>query len=251
MKTAERAHTPAKLWERIKLSKQYSRALEQIDERLIYWPGFLKHKCKQRLTRLTQVMLRERRYVMREEERHYATKSNKVKRREKVRERKALVAAKLEKAIEKELLDRLKSGAYGDAPLNVDEKIFQKVMNTVEEEEGEKEQEKEEEEEDEEEYEEEDEEDYSDVGEVEFVEDDEDDMVEMEELERWLADSDEDKHQPSDSDSSESEESDSEDNSGSEDEGGKGKTKRKQPEGPKKRPRVEIEYEQERERVRA
>lgn len=34
MKTAERAHTPAKMWQRIRLKKNYAEALTQIDEHL-------------------------------------------------------------------------------------------------------------------------------------------------------------------------------------------------------------------------
>lgn len=226
MKTAERAHMPLKLWERVRLLKNYNTALEQIDENLQYWQKFLILKCKQRLTRLTQVAITERRLAMREEERHYVGVKHKVKRREENRERKALAAAKIEKAIEKELLDRLKSGAYGDKPLNVDENVWKKVLGKVD---GVEEEEEEEFEDDSDvELESGDE---LDVGQVEYVEDDaEDEFVDLEDLEKWLDDLSASESESDDDDDDESKKRSAEDD-------GKAKKKR--------RPRVEIEYEEE------
>lgn len=228
MKTAERTHMPSKWWERIRLSKNYNKALSQIDGHLEYWQKFLIHKCKQRLTRLTQVAITERRLALREDERHYVGVKHKVKRREENRERKALAAAKIEKAIEKELLERLKSGAYGDKPLNVDENIWKKVLGKVDNEE-----EEEEEDEDDVELESDDE---SDVGEVEYVEDDGDDeLVDLEDLEKWLDDSSEESASEESDDESDSEGKSSKRKAVADDKANKRK----------RRPKVEIEYEQE------
>jgi protein MAK16 len=116
IKTVERAHTPSRLWQKIRLSARpaargraargaeqsvqaddnvlaggtsvhtkllrctlsrdadtvvaragpkYIKAIEQVNEHLAHWPKFLVHKNKQRLTKMTQYMLRMRSLALR------------------------------------------------------------------------------------------------------------------------------------------------------------------------------------------
>ncbi|KAG4302847.1 hypothetical protein PCANB_000860 [Pneumocystis canis] len=99
----------------------------QIDKKLLYWSDFLIHKNKARLTRLTQYLIKTKRLSLKKQPKIIGIKPKQV-RRETTREKKALKIAKLEKSIEKELLERLKNGIYGEEPLNVDRNIWKKVL---------------------------------------------------------------------------------------------------------------------------
>lgn len=245
MKTIERAHMPNKWWERVRLSSNYAKALEQLDERLLYWPKFLTHKCKQRLTRLTQVNIRMRNIAKEDErlgEKVVPKLAPKIRRREETRERKALSAAKVERAIERELIERLRSGAYGDQPLNVDEGIWKKVLRGLERSgDGERDEDLDDGEEIEDEEEE-------GVGEVEYVSD-LDEEEDLEDIEDWLGEgsgdsSDEESEEDSDDDDSDEDmESDKDDKKPKP--GSKRKLPAPQAKPRKKGPRIEIEYETE------
>ncbi|KAI0080174.1 putative MAK16 protein [Panus rudis PR-1116 ss-1] len=260
VKTIERAHSPAHMWEKIKLSNNYTKALEQIDKELIHWPNFLIHKCKQRVTKITQYLIKMRRLRLRQEPKLIGVKK-KLERREAVRERKALSAAKLERSIQAELIERLKSKAYGDAPLNVNEEVWQAVLDQerkgkgkdkdkgVEGEDGLEMEDDETEEEDEEDFDEEEWEGEG-LGDREFVSDVSE--SEGEDLEDAIsgAGSDDEDEDDEDEESEDEEPSSKKTSLGKRKGAPKSKPPRKGPEKKaRKGPRVEVEYEQEMESV--
>eukprot|EP00397_Hematodinium_sp_SG-2012_P061172 GEMP01080635.1.p2 GENE.GEMP01080635.1~~GEMP01080635.1.p2 ORF type:complete len:260 (+),score=70.26 GEMP01080635.1:195-974(+) len=127
IKTVERAHTPKNMWEKIKLKKNFAEALQQISDNLLYWPEHMVNRCKQRLTKMRQMIMRQRKLALRGGPKLVPIKK-KLDRREAIREDKAETAAKLDLAIEEELLQRLKQGTYGEL-YNLDEKKFADMLD--------------------------------------------------------------------------------------------------------------------------
>ena len=256
IKTVERAHSPKNLWEKILLSRNYGKALQQIDEHLQYFPKILLHRNKQRLTKIHQYLIRMRKIELK---RRAGTKAKmvgihrKIEQREERREKKALTAAKLERNIEKELVERLAKGTYGDI-YNFPEAPYQKALDKVMEQEQE---------DDEEQTELESESEMESM--IEYVEDldesdeeeleDENDVEDLEYLGQgeWgdLDEEDDDGDDDDDDDRADGEDSDGEATDDSDKDDKKPALKRPKSDAaarkPGRGPRIEIEYEHEHE----
>jgi protein MAK16 len=146
MKTVERAHSPKNMWEKVLISRNYSKALLQIDEHLQYFPKALQHRNKQRLTKIHQYLLRMRKLKLKElagkKAKIVSAPTRKVAQRESRREQKALIAAKITTKVEQELVDRLAKGTYGDI-YNFPETTYNKALEQLEDEQSENESEEE------------------------------------------------------------------------------------------------------------
>lgn len=136
-KVVERAAYPHKLWEKVRLPANYDEALLKIDELLPYWNSVQVHRCKQRYTKIYQYIERCRKMATKMRNKKIITLPRKMERREKAREKKALLAAKLENQIELEVLNRVKQGVYASKykfeSINVFEDALTKEVDEMEE----------------------------------------------------------------------------------------------------------------------
>jgi len=113
IKEPEMCNRPKNMYEKIKLSKVYAEAIQEIERNLEFWDAEVIHKCKQRLTKLTEYHERVE-YFKEHGDVDLMVRKTKMNRREKLRALKALNSINFEKEIGDELMTRLQSGIYGE-----------------------------------------------------------------------------------------------------------------------------------------
>lgn len=126
-KVVERAHLPSKMWEKVLLSTNVEESKRQIEEHLQYWSPFLRHRCCLRVDRITEVMKRMRRIENSGSEPILLPRKTKKIKQARSREQRALEVARIQTVIEKELLERLQKGVYGEI-YNFNNNAFDKLL---------------------------------------------------------------------------------------------------------------------------
>ena len=128
VKDRERGHKPASWWEKIKLDGDTTKAQEQIEEKLQYWSGFVRGTCKERVAKMHEYLKRMKKLRMKNEQPIVSVRKMKAVKRDRNREERAKEVARLESTIERELMERLKQGVYGEI-YNLSQKTFDKVLD--------------------------------------------------------------------------------------------------------------------------
>lgn len=126
-KVVERAHLPSKMWEKIQLSPNVEEAKAQIENHLEYWSNFMIGKCQMRVERILEVQKRMRKLENSPNQPILLPKKSKKVKRDRNRENRALEVSRLETVIEKELVDRLQQGVYGEI-YNFNQRAFEGLI---------------------------------------------------------------------------------------------------------------------------
>ena len=126
-KVVERAHLPSKMWEKIALSQNVEEAKGQIEKHLEFWSNFTIAKCQMRVERITEIQKRMRKLENSPNQPILLPKKSKKVKRDRNRENRALEVSRLETVIEKELVDRLQQGVYGEI-YNFNQRAFEGLI---------------------------------------------------------------------------------------------------------------------------
>ena len=130
-KTAERAHMPNRMWEKIELPEDPVEANKIIDAELQYWDSWLIKKVKFRYSRLRDTLERMREMRQKEGEVKQTTIKKKIEKRNASREKRALKVAYVEDTVKQALKKRLADGVY-DGIVNFDTEQFQQDLDEIE-----------------------------------------------------------------------------------------------------------------------
>lgn len=122
-------HCPSKMWESVELpNDDFEECCKVIEKKLKKYSNFLSEKCKIRAGKYVESRMRREAIKNNPLTKILKPRLTKVIRRERDREKRALRNALLDQQIEKELVNRLKVGVYGDI-YNLDEKKFNKILD--------------------------------------------------------------------------------------------------------------------------
>mmetsp|Transcript_30308 Transcript_30308/g.47459 ORF Transcript_30308/g.47459 Transcript_30308/m.47459 type:complete len:233 (+) Transcript_30308:4836-5534(+) len=143
LKIGDHMRYPSNTWKKIRLSRNYIKAIQQIDKGLVNYPKLFVYRAKQKLTKLHQINLRRKCHLV-------SINASKINRNEKLfssknEESKVMKNFPILRLIEHELLSRLHIGVYGHiykslpiskissrpVKINFDEKIVSKNIRPI------------------------------------------------------------------------------------------------------------------------